>query len=190
VGDERRIVEVESRAAWRGWLAEHHADGQGAWLVLPKRDSGVAGPSYDEAVEEALCFGWIDGTVNTLDDRRVLSYMAPRKRGSAWARSNKERIERLERDGLIAPPGRAVIDRAKADGSWSAYDSVEALEIPDDLAAALAANPTATGYFEAFPPGAKKQILWWVISAKRPDTRAKRVAQTVRLAEQNVRANQ
>jgi uncharacterized protein YdeI (YjbR/CyaY-like superfamily) len=189
VGGERRIVEVESRAAWRAWLAENH-DGGGVWLVLPKRGSGVAAPTYDEAVEEALCFGWIDGTVNTLDDRRILSYMAPRKRGSPWARSNKERLERLERAGLIAPPGRAVIDRAREDGSWSVYDSVEALEVPEDLASALAASPTAARHFDAFPPGAKKQILWWVISAKRPETRAKRVAETVRLAEQNVRANQ
>jgi uncharacterized protein YdeI (YjbR/CyaY-like superfamily) len=189
VEDERRIVEVESRAAWRRWLEENH-EGQGVWLVLPKRGSDVAGPTYDEAVEEALCFGWIDGTVNTLDDRRVLSYMAPRKRGSAWARSNKERIERLERGGLIQPPGWAAIDRAREDGSWSAYDSVEALEVPDDLRSAFDANPTAAGHFDAFPPGAKKQILWWVISAKRPETRAKRIAETVRLAEQNIRANQ
>ena len=183
-------MEVETRVAWRAWLAEHHAEGTGVWLVLPRRDSGVAAPTYDEAVEEALCFGWIDGTVGTLDERRTLSYMAPRKRGSAWSRSNKERIERLERDDLIAPPGRAVIDRALEDGSWSAYDSVEALEVPEDLAAALGANAAAAEYFEAFPPGAKKQILWWVTSAKRPETRAKRVAETVRLAEQNIRANQ
>ena len=101
------------RAAWREWLEEHHANRRDVWLVSWKKSTGRSSIPYGEAVEEALCFGWIDGTVNTLDDRRILSYMAPRKRGSAWARSNKERIERLERDGLIAAPGRAVIDRAK-----------------------------------------------------------------------------
>jgi uncharacterized protein YdeI (YjbR/CyaY-like superfamily) len=188
--DGREIVEVADRTALRGWLAEHHEQKDGIWLAMPRKGASFTAPSYDEAVEEALCYGWIDSTANTLDEQVSLLYFAPRKRGSAWARTNKERIERLERGGLIAPPGRAVIDRAKEDGSWTALDSVEAGVVPDDLAAALAANPTAGSYFDAFPPGAKKQILWWVVSAKRPETRAKRVAETVRLAEQNVRANQ
>jgi uncharacterized protein YdeI (YjbR/CyaY-like superfamily) len=189
-GDGREIVEVADRVAWRAWLAGHHARPAGVWLAMPRKNSSFPAPSYDEAVEEALCYGWIDSTANTLDERVALLYFAPRKRGSAWARTNKERVERLERAGRIAPPGRAVIERAREDGSWSALDSVEALEVPDDLAEALAASPTAADYFDAFPPGAKKQILWWVVSAKRPETRAKRVAETVRLAEQNVRANQ
>ena len=187
---EREIVQVRDRASWRAWLIAHNEQTTGIWLAMPKKGSGAAGPTYDEAVEEALCFGWIDSTAGTLDETRSLIYVAPRKRGSAWARTNKERIERLEREGLIALPGRAVIDRARKDGSWTALDAVEALEVPDDLAAALGANPTAAGYFAAFPPGARKTILWWVISAKRPETRARRIAETVRLAEQNVRANQ
>jgi uncharacterized protein YdeI (YjbR/CyaY-like superfamily) len=188
--DGREIVVVADRAAWRAWLAERPEQTAGIWLAMPRKGSNASAPTYDEAVEEALCYGWIDPTANTLDEQWSLLYFAPRKRGSAWARTNKERIERLEREGLIAPAGREVIDRAKQDGSWSALDSVEAGEVPDDLAAALQANPTAAGYFDAFPPGAKKQILWWVVSAKRPETRAKRIAETVRLAEQNVRANQ
>jgi uncharacterized protein YdeI (YjbR/CyaY-like superfamily) len=188
--DGREIVEVADRAAWRAWLAEHHEQPAGIWLAMPRKGSDLAAPTYDEAVEEALCYGWIDSTANTLDERVALLYFAPRKRGSAWARTNKERLERLEREGSIAPPGWAAIERAKEDGSWTALDSVEALEVPEDLAAELAANPAAASYFDAFPPGAKKQILWWVASAKRPETRAKRVAETVRLAEQNVRANQ
>ena len=188
--DGREIVQVVDRAAWRAWLAKHHEQTAGIWLAMPRKGSDASAPTYDEAVEEALCHGWIDSTANTLDEQWSLLYFAPRKRGSAWARTNKERIARLARDGLIAPAGQAVIDRAKEDGSWTALDSVEALEVPADLAEALAENPTAAGYFDAFPPGAKKQILWWVVSAKRPETRAKRVAETVRLAEQNVRANQ
>jgi uncharacterized protein YdeI (YjbR/CyaY-like superfamily) len=188
--DGREIVEVADRAAWRTWLADHHEQRAGIWLAMPRKGTDLAAPTYDEAVEEALCYGWIDSTAKTLDEQRSLLYFAPRKRGSAWARTNKERLERLEREGLISPAGQAVIDRAKQDGSWNALDSVEAGEVPDDLAAAFAANPTAAGNFDAFPPGAKKQILWWVVSAKRPETRAKRIAETVRLAEQNVRANQ
>jgi len=188
--DGREIVEVADRAAWRTWLADHHEQRAGIWLAMPRKGSDLAAPTYDEAVEEALCYGWIDSTAKTLDEQRSLLYFAPRKRGSAWARTNKERLERLEREGLISPAGQAVIDRAKQDGSWNALDSVEAGEVPDDLAAAFAANPTAAGNFDAFPPGAKKQILWWVVSAKRPETRARRIAETVRLAEQNVRANQ
>jgi uncharacterized protein YdeI (YjbR/CyaY-like superfamily) len=188
--DGREIVEVPDRAAWRAWLTKRHEQKEGIWLAMPRRGSGRSAPSYDEAVEEALCYGWIDSTANTLDDEWSLLYFAPRKRGSTWARTNKERIERLEAAGLIAPAGQAVIDRAREDGSWTALDSVEALEVPADLAEALAANATASGHFEAFPPGAKKQILWWVVSAKRPETRSKRIAETVRLAEQNVRANQ
>ena len=188
--DGREIVEVADRAAWRAWLAERHEQKAGIWLAMPRKGSDGSALTYDEAVEEAPCFGWIDSTANTLDDEWSLLYFAPRKRGGTWARSNKERIERLERAGLIAPAGKAVIDRAREDGSWTALDSVEALEVPPDLEHALAANATASGYFDAFPPGAKKQILWWVVSAKRPETRAKRIAETVRLAEQNVRANQ
>ena len=188
--DGREIVEVADRAAWRAWLAAHHEQPVGIWLAMPRKGSSLAAPTYDQAVEEALCYGWIDSTANTLDDEVSLLYFARRKRGSTWARTNKERLERLERDGLIALPGRTVIERAKEDGSWTALDGVEALEVPDDLAAALAANPTAAAYFDAFPPGAKKQILWWVVSAKRPETRTKRVAETVPPAEQNVRANQ
>jgi uncharacterized protein YdeI (YjbR/CyaY-like superfamily) len=189
-GDGREIVEVADRAAWRGWLASHHDQTAGIWLAMPRKAASFPAPTYDEAVEEALCYGWIDSTANTLDEQVALLYFARRKRGSAWARTNKARIERLKRDGMIAPPGQAVIERAKDDGSWTALDSVEAGEVPDDLAVALAANPTAAAYFDAFPPGAKRQILWWVVSAKRPETRARRVTETVRLAEQNVRANQ
>jgi uncharacterized protein YdeI (YjbR/CyaY-like superfamily) len=180
----------KTRRQWRNWLQKHHDTEPEVWLVSYLKETGKPSLPYNDAVEEALCFGWIDSTAGTLDETRGLLYFAPRKRGSAWARTNKERLERLEKEGLIAPPGRAVIYRAKEDGSWTALDSVEALEVPDDLAAAFAANPTAAAFFEAFPPSAKKQILWWVASAKRPETRARRVAESVRLAEQNVRANQ
>jgi len=123
--DGREIVEVRDRAAWRRWLVERHEQREAIWLVFHKKTSDGASPSYEEAVEEALCFGWIDSTVNRLDERRMLQLFAPRKPRSTWSRSNRERVARLERDGLLAPAGRAAIEVAQANGSWTALEAVE-----------------------------------------------------------------
>ncbi len=183
-------IQPESRAAWRDWLREHHAGEQGVWLVLNKKASSQPGIEYDAAVEEALCFGWIDGKAQTLDDERWRVWMAPRKRGSGWAASNKARIERLTAAGLMEPAGLAVIETARRDGSWHLLDSVEALEVPPDLAEALAAYPDAARHFEAFSVSARRGILYWIATAKRPETRAKRVAESARLAQDNLPAPQ
>lgn len=153
---------------------------------------GVDRPSadYEDAVEEALCWGWIDSKGAKLDDERTMLLFTPRNPRSGWSRTNKVRVERLLRAGLIRPAGRAAIEAAKANGSWSLLDAAEALEVPADLAAAFAANPAARRNYDAFPPGSKKNILTWVTTAKRPETRARRVAETVSLAAQNLRANQ
>ena len=148
------------------------------------------GISLDEAVEEALCFGWIDSRLNRLDDERNVLRFTPRRRGSAWAKSNKERVGRLEAQGLMTPAGRALVEAAKIDGSWYVLDRIDDLTMPDDLTAALAADPAAERYFAAFPPSTKKAILFWIASAKKPETRAKRVAETVRLAAENRRATE
>ena len=134
---------------------------------------------YPEAVEEALCFGWIDSKSNKLDELHSLLWMSPRKPRSGWSKSNKERIERLERAGLLTEAGRAVVEDAKRSGAWTSLDSAEALEIPDDLATALAANAEAAANYDAFPPSSKKIILTWIGSAKRPKTRERRIAETV-----------
>lgn len=186
--DGREIVEVPDRAAWRRWLADRHEQRDAIWLVFHKKGSAGTSPSYDEAVEEALCFGWIDSTVNRLDERRSLQLFAPRKPKSTWSASNKERVARLEREGLLAPAGVAAIETAKANGSWSALDAVERLEEPPELAAALDANPVAREHWNAFSPSSRKGILWWVVSAKRPETREKRIEQTVRMAAKGLRA--
>lgn len=186
--DGREIVEVPDRAAWRRWLAERHEQREAIWLVFHKRSSDGTSPSYEEAVEEALCFGWIDSTVNRLDERRTLQLFAPRKPRSAWSLSNKERVARLERDGLLAPAGIAAIEAAKENGSWSAFDDVERLVEPPDLAAALDASPAARESWNGFSPSSRKAILRWLVSAKRPQTRAKRVEQTVRMAAKGLRA--
>jgi len=183
------MVHAETRDEWRAWLAENHGRPSGVWLATYKKATGKPRIDYEEAVEEALCFGWVDSKSNALDDERSLLWMSPRKPRSGWSRINKERIERLERDGLMTDAGRAVVEEAKRSGSWTSLDAVEALEVPDDLAGALARNAKARKHFEAFPPSSKKIILTWIASARRDETRQRRIAETVRLAERNIRAN-
>ena len=179
-----------TRAEWRSWLEQNWSRAEGIWLVSYKKDTGKSRFEYDEAVEEALCFGWVDSKPNKLDDERSLLWFAPRKRGTGWSKPNKDRVERLIAQGLMAPPGLAKIEASKQDGSWNALDAVEALEIPSDLAEALAQYPSAGKNFDAFPRSVKRGILEWIVNAKKPETRAQRISETARLAEDNIRANQ
>lgn len=179
-----------TRAEWRAWLEQHHAHSGGVWLISYKKATGKPYVEYDQAVEEALCFGWIDSRPGALDDQRSMRWFSPRKPGTGWSRLNKERVERLSAAGLMAPAGLAKVEAARRDGSWSALDAVEALEVPPDLAVALAQYPLAQQHFEAFPRTAKRAILEWVAGAKTPATRAKRIEEAARLAQENQRANQ
>lgn len=179
-----------SRSEWRDWLAANHARTGGVWLVTYKKATGQPRVDYDEAVEEALCFGWVDSKPNKLDEARSLLWFAPRKVGTGWSKPNKDRVERMMAAGLMAPAGLAKVEAAKKDGSWTALDAVERLEIPDDLAAALDARSPARTHWDAFPRSVKRGILEWIGNAKRPETRAKRVEETASLAEKNERANQ
>jgi len=183
-------VHPKTRAEWRNWLEQHHEREEGVWLISFKKASGKPRFDYEEAVEEALCFGWIDSKGNKLDEERSMVWFVPRKAGTGWSKINKGRVEKLMADGLMMPAGLAKVEAAKQDGSWNALDSVEALEIPPDLKKALAANKTAQQYFNAFPRSVKRGILEWIASAKQPETRAKRVEETARLAAENIRANQ
>jgi uncharacterized protein YdeI (YjbR/CyaY-like superfamily) len=180
----------QTRAEWRKWLKQHHARTEGVWLISYKTATGKPRFEYEEAVEEALCFGWIDSKGNKLDDERSMLWFAPRKARTGWSRPNKIRVEKLIEAGLMAPAGLAKIEAAKRDGSWNALDAIEALEIPPDLAAALSANPIAQQHFDAFPRSVKRGILEWISAAKKPETRARRVEETARLATENIRANQ
>ncbi len=186
--DEAPYVEADDRATWRAWLEANHATVRGAWLVTWLPRSRQVGLDYESAVEEALCFGWVDSTGGRIDDERGKLYFAPRKTRSPWAATNKARVERLIRDGRMAPAGLAAIERAKANGSWEVYDSVERLEVPRDLATALEALPGATANFSAFPPSARKMQLAWVALAQRPETRAARIATVAEAAARNERA--
>ena len=183
-------VYASDRKAWRAWLKRNHRTCERVWLVYYKKGSGKPSVSYNDAVEEALCFGWIDSKGGTLDHERSLLWFAPRRAGSGWSRPNKERVERLLAAGLMCPAGLAKIEAAKTDGSWNSLDAVEALELPNDLVQALASYPFATEHFAAFPRSVKRSILEWISTARRPETRAARVAETARLANENIRANQ
>jgi len=184
-----QAFEPDSRAGWRAWLQAHHAASRGVWLVLRKKAAPVPNLSVDDAVEEALCFGWIDSKPRKLDDTRSMLYFAPRKPGSGWSAVNKARITRMQAAGRMAPAGQAKIDAAIADGSWTRLDAVDALEVPPDLAAALAAEPGAQAQWDAFPRSAKRGILEWIAGAKAASTREKRVRETATLAARGERAN-
>jgi uncharacterized protein YdeI (YjbR/CyaY-like superfamily) len=180
-------VFVEDRETWRDWLAANHDTSTGVWLVTWRSQSGRRRLPYEEAVEEALCFGWVDGTAGTVDEDRGKQYFSPRKPNSGWAATNKARVERLIAEGRMAPAGLAAIERARANGSWELLDSVERLEIPPDLAAALEALPPAAVNFAAFPASVRKQALASLVMARRPETRADRARRIAEAAARNER---
>jgi uncharacterized protein YdeI (YjbR/CyaY-like superfamily) len=180
---------AKDRKEWRAWLERNHQTSPGVWLIYYKKNSGKSRVPYDEAVEEALCFGWIDSRPNALDDERYMQIFSPRKPKSVWSKLNKQRVEALIQQGLMTEAGLQKIELAKQDGSWNKLDAIEELEIPEDLKNALEANEPANTYFNAFSNSSKKNILWWIESAKRPETRLKRIEETVTLAAQNKKAN-
>jgi uncharacterized protein YdeI (YjbR/CyaY-like superfamily) len=196
LGDESRVSNdgeqffARTIQAWRRWLVANHTRANGVWLVSYKQVSGKARYDYNAAVEEALAFGWIDSKPRALDDERTMLWFAPRKPRTGWSAPNKERVARLIADGRMTPAGQAKVDAAKADGSWTKLDAVEALEVPRDLAAALGAHPPAAEHFAAFPRSVKRGILEWIANAKQAETRQRRVMETATLAAKNHRANQ
>jgi uncharacterized protein YdeI (YjbR/CyaY-like superfamily) len=167
-------------ATWRAWLEAHHATEREVWLTLLKVHVDRPSVSYEEAVQEALCFGWIDGMLRRIDDQSHMIRFTPRKPGSVWAPSNKARVERLMAEGRMTPAGIALVDEAKRRGEWERADAREDVtNVPDDLAAALDADATASAAWRRLPPSHKKQYLYWIGEAKRPETRVRRVTATV-----------
>jgi uncharacterized protein YdeI (YjbR/CyaY-like superfamily) len=166
-------------AAWRAWLEANHDQRRGVWVLTWRSSSGRDRVPYAELVEEAICFGWIDSTVNVLDEERGLQLMTPRKARSGWTRLNRRRVEDLERQGRMTDAGRRAVEVAQANGWWTKYDLVEDLVEPDDLAAALDASPAARAAWDATAPSMRKQLLWSVITAVRAETRARRIATIV-----------
>lgn len=186
--DDAPHVQPDDRATWRAWLEANHATARGVWLVTWRPRSGRVGIDYEAAIEEALCFGWVDSTSGHVDDERGKLYFAPRRPRSPWAASNKARVARLIDEGRVAPAGLAAIERAKVNGSWGVLDAAERLDVPPDLAAALEARPPAAANFAAFPPSARKMLLGWVALAVRAETRAARIARIAESAARNERA--
>jgi len=188
--DDLDRVHCETRAQWRAWLQRHHGGATGIWLVTWRKSLGRPVLAYDDMDEEALAFGWVDSKGGKVDEQRTRLLFTPRKRGSSWSRPNKLRIAKLEAAGLMTPAGRTAVDAAKADGSWTRLDLVEDLVVPDDLAAAFEAHPGGRERWDDFPRSARRGILEWIVTAKKPDTRANRVEETARLAARGERANQ
>lgn len=183
-------VEATTRAQWRDWLAAHHPQTESVWVVTYKVGASQPRVPYDDLVEEALAFGWIDSLPRKLDAERTMLLMSPRKPGSNWSAVNKARIDKMIAAGLMHPAGLAKIEQARADGSWTALDAVDRLEVPADLAAAFDRHPGSAEAFAAFPPSARRGILEWIGNAKRPETRAARIAETAEKAQRGERANQ
>jgi uncharacterized protein YdeI (YjbR/CyaY-like superfamily) len=181
MADDLPELIVRDAAAWRTWLAEHHADPVGVWLVLAKK--GTEKPTsltYDQALEEALCHGWIDGQAGRRDDATYRQRFTPRRRRSAWSKRNTGIAERLIAEDRMRPAGHAEVQRAKADGRWeAAYAGPASMEVPADLAEALAAEPKAQAMFEGLNSQNRYAILYRIATAKRADTRARKIEQFV-----------
>lgn len=185
-----KVIEAKSGEMWYSWLQENHDQQSSVWLIIYHKESGISSVYYPEAVDMALCFGWVDSKPNKRDDESYYQYFSKRNPKSNWSKVNKEKIQRLIDQGLMAEPGLEMVRMAKRTGTWDALNDVENLVIPPDLKEALALNPNATEYFEAFPKSVKRGILEWIFNAKRPATRAKRIKETATLAAGNKRANQ
>ena len=178
-------TEASDRAAWRTWLHRHHAKSQGVWLVYCKKGSGIPSVSYAEAVEEALCFGWIDSKIHAVDHLRYRQVFTPRKPRSSWSDLNRSRAAKLIRNGRMTAAGLAKITAARRDGSWNARPVVANPRMPLDLRRALAADPQAALHFRSFSDAVRRLIVRWIIDARRPDARQRRIDKTVRLASLN-----
>ena len=174
------MVPFESREAWAAWLDEHYGSADGVWIKLANKGSGIPSVTYEQAVEVALCFGWIDGQMRGLDETWYVQRFTPRRRRSKWSKLNRERALALMERGEMKPAGLAEVERAQADGRWdAAYDSPTTATVPDDLRAALDADPRAADAFAALDAQSRYSILHSLQDAKRPETRARRIERVV-----------
>jgi uncharacterized protein YdeI (YjbR/CyaY-like superfamily) len=187
VSDAYEQVEVTSAAELREWLEANHDKSPGIWLVSYKKAAGEKYLPYEDLVCEALCWGWIDSKARSLDELRSQLLLTPRKPASKWSRPNKIRVAELETTGRMEAPGRAVVEAAKASGTWTALDDVENLVEPAELKAALDATPEARKNWDAFPRSTRRATLEWIAAAKRPETLERRISETVDLAARNLR---
>jgi uncharacterized protein YdeI (YjbR/CyaY-like superfamily) len=182
-------VRAENTEDWRSWLAEHGRSEARVAVVLFRKKSELLTVRYQDAVEHALCFGWVDYKGMKRDDESFYLFFSPRGPKSTWSSVNRERAERMIQSGLMTEAGQAMIDLAKGTGTWEAHRDADNLVMPHDLQALLDANDAAWSNFSSFPPSSQRLILGWIATAKRPETRQRRMAQTVALAAENIGAN-
>jgi len=183
--DQLEKFYAKNRLEWHQWLKEHYNSSLGVWLIYYKKNTGKPRVEYEEVVEEALKYGWIDSKTKFIDEERYMQVFTPRKPGSVWSKSNKGRIKKLIKNGQMKPAGLEKINTAKKDGSWTILNDIEDLIIPEDLKNTLKQNTVAYKNFEAFTDSTKKQVLYWITSAKMKDTRLRRIKKTVELAAKN-----
>ncbi|WP_285414191.1 YdeI/OmpD-associated family protein [Variovorax sp. efr-133-TYG-130] len=181
-------VECANAASWTRWLERHHASAAGVWLRIAKKDSGIASIDHPAALEEALCWGWIDGQRKSDDAQYFLQRFTPRTRRSIWSQINRAKVLKLIDEGRMQPAGLAEIERAKADGRWdAAYEGVAAATVPPDLQAALDANKKAAKFFATLDSRNRFAVLFRTQGAKKPETRARRIAQFVEMLAKGVK---
>jgi uncharacterized protein YdeI (YjbR/CyaY-like superfamily) len=188
--NEAETYYPKSQQEWRNWLEKNHQKEQSIWLVYFKASTKVASLSWNDAVDEALCFGWIDSTKKTIDQDSYMQYFSKRKPKSNWSKINKEKVEKLTQSNQMTQAGFDSITIAKQNGSWSSLDEVEALIMPDDLTTELAKHKGAFEYFDSLSISAKKILLYWVISAKRADTKQKRIQEIAENASLGLKPKQ
>lgn len=180
----------KNQAEWREWLQKNHISEQSVWLVYYKKKSGMATISWSQAVDEAICFGWIDSTARPIDDEKYMQFFSKRKPTSVWSKVNKEKVKRLIDAELIAPAGLQIIEIAKQNGSWTILDEIEELIIPEDLEKKFKTKKGSKDFFLSLSKSVRKAILQWLVLAKRPETRQKRITEIVDLASKKMKPKQ
>jgi uncharacterized protein YdeI (YjbR/CyaY-like superfamily) len=181
---ELSVLPFESQQEFADWLAKHHDHSDGIWLKLSKKGAYISSVTYDEAVETALCYGWIDGQKKGFDEKFWLQKFTPRRSKSIWSKINREKAEKLIASGQMQPAGLAAVKLAKQDGRWeAAYDSQGTITIPDDFKSGLETNPKAKDFFESLTSAKRYSFLFRIQTAKKPETRQKRIRQFVEMLE-------
>lgn len=185
-----KVIKAKNREAWRKWLKDNHDKIDAIWLLIYKKESSIESVYYNEAVDEALCFGWIDSKPNQRDHESYYQYFSKRNPKSNWSKVNKEKIKRLLENNLMSERGLEMVALAKSSGTWDALNDVDNLIVPDDMMEKFKLNKKAFEFWNNFPPSTRRGILEWIFNAKRAATREKRIDTTINMATENKRANQ
>ncbi|WP_309641359.1 YdeI/OmpD-associated family protein [Flavobacterium sp.] len=186
--EEKELHYFKNAQEWRHWLHEHHHISKGIDLIFYRVDSTFESMRWEEAVQVAICYGWIDSTVRKVDEERRKQTFTPRKEKSVWSKLNKTYIERLIEENLMHESGLKKIEIAKQNGSWTTLDNVEELVVPEDLQTAFNANPKAYENYQKFSPSYRKSYLYWLNHAKREETRQNRILEIIKFCEQNIKS--